>query len=157
MSDKTEDFSRRDFIKTAGATGLGSALIPFGALALSHGSAFAAVPEQRVVPTRPFGKTGMNVSILSLGGVLRPSDQIVFKMAFKMGVTYWDTADSYGWGKNEKAIGKYFATYPNHRKKGFSGYESGHFRSGNTNRKTRPVSSKNEYIIRGYVSDSLRQ
>jgi uncharacterized protein len=119
MSDKTEDFSRRDFIKTAGATGLGSALIPFGALALSHGSAFAAVPEQRVVPTRPFGKTGMNVSILSLGGVLRPSDQIVFKMAFKMGVTYWDTADSYGWGKNEKAIGKYFATYPNHRKKVF--------------------------------------
>ena len=37
----------------------------------------------------------------------------------KMGVTYWDTADGYGWGKNEKAIGKYFAKFPNDRKKVF--------------------------------------
>jgi predicted aldo/keto reductase-like oxidoreductase len=36
-----------------------------------------------------------------------------------MGVTYWDTADGYGWGKNEKAIGKYFAKFPNDRKKVF--------------------------------------
>jgi predicted aldo/keto reductase-like oxidoreductase len=119
MSDKRETFSRRDFIKSAGATGLGSAFIPVSVLTLSHGSASAKAPEQTVVPTRPFGKTGRNVSILSLGGVLRSSDQTVFKMAFKMGVTYWDTADSYGWGKNEKAIGKYFAAHPDHRKKVF--------------------------------------
>jgi len=37
----------------------------------------------------------------------------------KMGVTYWDTADSYGGGKNEKAIGKYFAKFPNDRKRVF--------------------------------------
>jgi predicted aldo/keto reductase-like oxidoreductase len=36
-----------------------------------------------------------------------------------MGVTYWDTADSYGWGKNEKAIGKYFTKYPEDREKVF--------------------------------------
>jgi predicted aldo/keto reductase-like oxidoreductase len=36
-----------------------------------------------------------------------------------MGVTYWDTADSYGRGKNEKAIGKYFAKFPNDREKVF--------------------------------------
>ena len=36
-----------------------------------------------------------------------------------MGVTYWDTADSYGWGKNEKAIGKYFSKHPSHREKIF--------------------------------------
>jgi hypothetical protein len=71
------------------------------------------------VPRRPFGKTGVNVSILSLGGVLKPSDQLVFRQAFKMGVTYWDTADSYGWGKNEKAIGKYFAKFPGDRDKIF--------------------------------------
>ena len=68
---------------------------------------------------RPFGKTGVNVSILSLGGVLKPSDQLMFRQAFKMGVTYWDTADAYGWGKNEKAIGKYFARFPDDRKKIF--------------------------------------
>jgi predicted aldo/keto reductase-like oxidoreductase len=36
-----------------------------------------------------------------------------------MGVTYWDTADSYSWGKNEKAIGKYFKKFPDDRKKVF--------------------------------------
>jgi len=119
MSGKKKDISRRDFIKTAGASGLGSTLIPLSALTLAHGSASANVPEEKMVPTRPFGKTGLHVSMLSLGGVLRSSDQILFKLAFQMGVTYWDTADSYGWGKNEKAIGKYFAKFPDHRKKVF--------------------------------------
>ena len=36
-----------------------------------------------------------------------------------MGVTYWDTANSYGRGKNEKAIGKYFAKFPEDREKVF--------------------------------------
>jgi predicted aldo/keto reductase-like oxidoreductase len=36
-----------------------------------------------------------------------------------MGVTYWDTADSYSWGKNEEAIGNYFAKFPNDRSKVF--------------------------------------
>jgi uncharacterized protein (DUF1501 family) len=37
MSDKRETFSRRDFIKSAGATGLGSAFIPVSVLALGGG------------------------------------------------------------------------------------------------------------------------
>jgi hypothetical protein len=108
MSGKKRNLSRRDFIKTAGAAGLGSILVPLSVASQAHGSASSKVPEQVTVPTRPFGKTGVNVSILSLGGVLKPSDQLIFRQAFKLGVTYWDTADSYGWGKNEKAIGKYF-------------------------------------------------
>ena len=119
MSGKKGNFSRRDFIKTAGAAGLGSVLIPLNALTQAYGSSSTNVPEQMVVPTRPFGKTGVNVSILSLGGVLRSSDQLIFRQAFKMGVTYWDTDNWYGWGKNEKAIGKYFAKFPNDRKKVF--------------------------------------
>ena len=119
MSGKKRYFSRRDFIKGAGAAGVGSALLPLSALTRAHGSSTADAPEQMVVPKRPFGKTGANVSILSLGGVLKPSDQLVFRQALKMGVTYWDTADSYGWGKNEKAIGKYFAKFPDDRKKVF--------------------------------------
>ena len=95
MFGRKENFSRRDFIKTASAAGLGSTLIPLSALTLAHGRSSTKVPEQMIVPTRPFGKTGANVSILSLGGVLRSSDQLIFRQAFKMGVTYWDTADSY--------------------------------------------------------------
>ena len=119
MSSKKGNFSRRDFIKSAGAASLGSALIPLSSLTRAHGSSSTEMPAKMIVPTRPFGNTGVNVSILSLGGVLRSSDQLIFRQAFKMGVNYWDTADSYGWGKNEKAIGKYFAKFPNDRQKVF--------------------------------------
>jgi hypothetical protein len=119
MSGKKCNFSRRDFIRITAAAGLGSALMPLSSLSLAHGSSSTKVPEKTIVPTRPFGKTDVNVSILSLGGVLKMHDQLVFRQAFKMGVTYWDTANSYGWGKNEKAIGKYFTKYPNDREKVF--------------------------------------
>ena len=119
MSGKKGNLSRRGFIKTAGAAALGSTLIPLSALTKAHGSASTKEPEQMIVPTRPFGKTGVDVSILSLGGVLKPSDLLIFKQAFKMGVTYWDTDNWYGWGKNEKAIGKYFAKFPDDREKVF--------------------------------------
>ena len=70
------------------------------------------------MPQRPFGNSGINVPILSFGGSLDTSlSMLVLRQAFKWGVTYWDTADSYGWGKNEKAIGKYFARFPHHREK----------------------------------------
>jgi predicted aldo/keto reductase-like oxidoreductase len=119
MSGKRGNFSRREFIKTAGGAGIGSVLIPLSSLTQAHGSSSTKLPEQMIVPRRTFGKTGVNVSILSLGGVLGIYDQLIFRQAIKMGVTYWDTADSYGRGNNEKAIGKYFAKFPNDRKKVF--------------------------------------
>jgi len=119
MSGKDRIISRRQFIKTAGGAGLGSVLLPLSSLTQANGSSASKVSEQKIVPTRPFGKTGVNVSILSLGGVLGVNDQLMFRQALKMGVTYWDTADSYGRGNNEIAIGKYFAKFPNDRKKVF--------------------------------------
>lgn len=119
MTGKKGSVSRRDFIKTAGAAGMVSALGSLGAATQAHGSASAQSPQQTTVPTRPFGKTGAHVSILSLGGTLKESDLLIFRQAVKWGVTYWDTADSYGWGKNEKAIGKYFARFPDDRQKVF--------------------------------------
>ncbi len=119
MTGKKRNFSRREFIKTAGAAGLGSILVPLSVSRGAHGSDSTKAPEQMMVPTRSFGKTGVKVSILSLGGVLKISDQLIFRQAFKMGVTYWDTDNWYGWGKNEKAIGKYFDRFPDDRKNVF--------------------------------------
>jgi len=119
MSEKKGKLSRREFFKTAGAVGLGSSLLPLSASAQTSEGDSDMDTKPMIVPTRPFGKTGVNVSILSLGGVLGMSDQLMFRQAIKMGVTYWDTADSYGWGKNEKAIGKYFSRFPDDRKKVF--------------------------------------
>lgn len=107
--------SRRRFLKTVGTIGAGSVMAPLAPLADASDPAAPKSAGPISIPTRPFGKTGVDVSILSLGGVLGESDQIVFRQAFKMGVTYWDTADGYGWGANEKAIGKYFARFPQDR------------------------------------------
>jgi len=115
---KKEKFSRRDFFKITGAAGIGSVV------ASMKNIVGAAGPLK--VPTRPFGKTGVNVSILALGGTYNlMSRQLLLRQALKMGVTYWDTANSYSGGKSEKGIGKYFARYPEDRKKVFLVTKSG--------------------------------
>ncbi len=111
MSEIETKTTRRNFLKTVGTIGAGSMIASVAPV--------VNATESQVIPTRPFGKSGVDVSILSLGGVLGMSDLLVFRQAMKMGVTYWDTADSYGRGKNEKAIGKYFAKFPDDRKKVF--------------------------------------
>jgi hypothetical protein len=119
MTQKKRGYSRRDFMKAAGTAGLGSALFSLGDSSPCRASPSSEQPEHAKVPKRPFGKTGIDVSVLALGGVLKMSDLLVFRQAFKMGVTYWDTADSYKWGNNEQAIGKYFTKFPQDRKKVF--------------------------------------
>ncbi len=118
MSKKEKINSRRTFLKAVGAMGAGSMLASMIPLA-NASDQNSSKNKTEAIPTRLFGKTGVHVSILALGGVLGLNDQIVFRQAFKRGVTYWDTADGYGWGKNEKAIGKYFAKFPDDRKKVF--------------------------------------
>ncbi len=117
MPKKQSGFSRRDFLKTATAATAGSLLgakETFGKIGGTSGS------ELTVVPTRPFGKTGAQVSILGLGGMFDiPSNQLVLRQALKWGVTYWDTADCYEGGRSEKGIGSFFSKYPEARNKVF--------------------------------------
>ena len=105
-------WSRRSFLKTTGVAGLGSLVAPIAGLARSADTA-------SVVPTRPFGKTGANVSILSLGGMFNiASNQLLMKQAMEWGVTFWDTADCYQRG-SEKGIGKFLRRQPDAREKIF--------------------------------------
>jgi predicted aldo/keto reductase-like oxidoreductase len=84
---------------------------PFESLAASS-------DEPLVMPTRTFGKTGVEIPILGLGGST-DIQQLILRQAVKWGVTYWDTANSYYGGNSERQIGKYFAKYPEDRKKIF--------------------------------------
>jgi predicted aldo/keto reductase-like oxidoreductase len=112
MSTKKKHWSRRDFLKAAGTAGLGAITAPVHQIA-------NASDKLSIVPTRPFGKSGINVSILSLGGMFDiNSNMMMMKQAIRWGVTYWDTADCYQRG-SEKGIGKYFKKYPDDRKKVF--------------------------------------
>ena len=119
MSMKKDNFSRRDFLRTAGAMGLGSMLSPVQSISSTKEESGSNALQSKVVPTRPFGKTGVNVSVLGLGGAFNQSNQILLRQAVKMGVTHWDTAEMYSAGKSEGAIGKYFQKYPDDRKKIF--------------------------------------
>jgi len=110
-------FSRRDFLKTATAAGAASII---GAL----GNPVTASQSQATMPTRPFGKTGIEVPILSFGGSLNTSlSMLVLRQAVLWGVTHWDTdwdtANSYMGGRSETGIGKYFEKFPSDRKRIF--------------------------------------
>jgi predicted aldo/keto reductase-like oxidoreductase len=105
------NFTRRDFLKVTGAAAMGSIIAPLDASADS--------PDEAVsMPTRPFGTTGVDVPILSLGGSL-DLPLLILKNAFNWGVTYWDMAHSYMGGNSEKSVGKYLLKFPADRQKIF--------------------------------------
>ncbi len=92
------DLSRRQFFQAAA----GAAVVP----------ALGAAASQKL-PTRPFGKTGMEVSILGFGSGSRflmyeKEDKALeaLSRALDLGITYIDTAHSYGDGKSEQRIGR---------------------------------------------------
>jgi hypothetical protein len=111
--------SRRNFLKTAGAVGVGSLLSPFESLTAAQAKSDLNELPSKVVPTRPFGKTGVDVPILGLGHAFSCSSNLLLKQSLNMGVRLWDTAATYAGGNEEKGIGKYFAKFPEDRKKVF--------------------------------------
>ncbi len=121
MSLKPKDpgLTRRDFMKTVGLAGLAAAAtgVP-GALAAPEPPAGAA--KAAAMPKRTLGKTGVEVPILALGGMFDTiNNQLLLKQAMKWGVTYWDTAESYGNGLSEDGYGRFFARNPGARKEIF--------------------------------------
>lgn len=120
MNGKPPTLSRRSFIKTAGAAGLGSALAPLLGRGIIPSPTPAQAATDTTMPQRPFGRSGIQVPILSLGGMFDiPSNQTMLKQAVRWGVTYWDTASVYSGGRSEVGIGQYFNSYPAEREKIF--------------------------------------
>jgi len=117
MKDQKGGMNRRTFLRAAGggasvalATGLS------GNLLAADGS--EEKPAMKV-PTRIFGKSGVPVSILSLGGIDWTTNQNLLRMGFQMGATLLDTSDRYENGKSEIGIGQYFEKFPEDREKAF--------------------------------------
>lgn len=121
MSTKNKNWSRREFMKIARAAGVGAMVAPVGHLAGAGVKADSEAAAPRTVPTRPFGNSGVNISILSLGGTVNfMSNQLLLKQALSRGVTCWDTSRNYIGGNSEKGIGKYFKKFPQDRQKASS-------------------------------------
>ena len=117
--DKDSGVTRRDFVKTVGLAGMAVAGAGVtGAIAAPETP--AATAPAGTMPKRKLGKTGVEVPILNLGGMFDTlNNQLLLKQALKWGVTYWDTAESYGNGLSEEGMGRFFARNPEARKEIF--------------------------------------
>lgn len=95
---------RREFIKAAMVVGFGARMA-------------VATQARQPIPQHTLGKTGVEVSILALGGVigmaLPPSDThdpaAIAEAALDLGITYFDTAPSYSNGQSETNYGQVLA------------------------------------------------
>jgi uncharacterized protein len=109
MKKNDHSISRRSFLQTSGVLGLGALL--------ASSSLRAAEVFAPTMPKRKFGKTGVDVPVLTLGGIFdTENNQHVLRQAFDYGVRYWDTAEGYGKGGSERGMGNYFAKNPAARK-----------------------------------------
>jgi predicted aldo/keto reductase-like oxidoreductase len=94
--------SRREFI--------GSAI---AAVSLSVANARGSILPSKTLPTRPFGRTGLQTSVLAIGCgsrlmAYKDEDRILeaLNLALDCGITYLDTAQAYGGGMSETLVGK---------------------------------------------------
>ena len=111
--------SRRNFFKKAAVMGLGAAL--GSAAHRQPGKALAqnALPKGPI-PRRTFGRSGIKVSTLSLGGMFDIiNNRLMLAKALDWGIDYWDTAEMYGGGRSEEGMGQWFARNPVTRKQVF--------------------------------------
>jgi predicted aldo/keto reductase-like oxidoreductase len=119
-TNKKYDAGRRRFIKSACGAGVGMAVGAAGLDKAWAKAGAAETPGPSAMPLRPFGKTGVKVPILGLGGSQNlVNRQLLLGQALKMGVSYWDTADNYSGGRSEAGIGAYFSKHPEDRKRVF--------------------------------------
>ena len=91
MKEKRNEINRRNFLKTVGATGLGSVFAGCESKKESEPNANAPTKEQHLqythVPKRKLGKTGIEVPCLCLGGNQDlVANQIVLRNAPQWGV-----------------------------------------------------------------------
>jgi predicted aldo/keto reductase-like oxidoreductase len=117
--DKVRDSNRRDFLKKAAAIGLGAAVGGSSLGRPRQALAQITLPKEPM-PRRPFGRSGIMVSTLSLGGMFDIlNNRLMLAKALDWGVNYWDTAEGYGRGRSEEGIGLWFARNPDTRKQVF--------------------------------------
>jgi hypothetical protein len=116
--NKGSGFTRREFVKTMGFAGLAAGTGAASAIAAPEPP--AAPAKAAAMPKRKLGKTGVEVSILNLGGMFDTiNNQLLLKQALKWGVTMWDTAEAYGNGLSEDGFSRFFARNPGARQETF--------------------------------------
>ncbi len=125
-----KNITRRKFLQAAAITSSAALLPAVSAAGVTSGE-FVAGPEPGELPKRKLGRTNRMVSCIGFGGGSRYTgwaapDEILQKhidYAIKLGITYFDTARSYGDGLSEERYGRFLV--PKYRKQIFLNSKSG--------------------------------
>jgi len=123
-------FTRRKFLQTAAITSA-AALVPSLTAESSGSKVVTAMLPEGQLPQRRLGRTNRMVSCLGFGGGSQwcnwpAKDELLqnhIDHAIKLGITYFDTARSYGNGKSEERFGKFLT--PKYRKQIFLNSKTG--------------------------------
>ncbi|MFA5554620.1 MAG: aldo/keto reductase [Phycisphaerae bacterium] len=126
MNSPQKPVDRRSFLKSLGTAGAASAFITskiFADVNQPSGlntEQLAESPKSSVLPCRKLGKTGISIPVLANGVMFDVMSNFGILQANLMhGITYWDTAYSYGNGNSELGVGKFLKKHPEMRKKLF--------------------------------------
>ncbi len=110
MNKNTSEINRRKFLKLS-ASFAAMLSLPLG-LKSSVSDKWGSV-----LPTRPLGNTGLDVSMFAIGGGALRSDyqtmESIIETAIQQGCRFFETARSYSGGRSEIGFGKYLT--PNYR------------------------------------------
>ena len=115
MKEEISNTSRRSFLKTTITLPVALAAAP----SLFSSKAFAdtaAAATGGVLPRRQLGKSGPQVTMLCMGGMMAALSPDYIDIAWSMGIRYFDTADCYIHGQSEKIFAQWLAKYPERRK-----------------------------------------
>jgi len=106
MLKKNKNLSRRTFLTRtfSGMALLGSLNLPNKSGLKIKKNESKYISEDHVL-YRTLGKTGIRIPIVSMG-VMNSSDPALVRSACERGIRHFDTAASYGRGRNEEMIGK---------------------------------------------------
>ncbi len=111
---KTNPIDRREFLQAGAATvAVAASLSP----SLASAAEDDAKPDENkpILPKRVLGKTGVEVTILNQGTVGQPASlERLLRYAYKSGVRYFDTAESYA--NAEGVFKQWFEAQPEVRK-----------------------------------------
>ena len=111
-------------IDRRGFLGTGAGALAVAAALTDRSPAVALAPPEAAqtteLPKRPLGRTGVKVSMLSLGTWLSPGGERLLRYAWANGIRYVDTAKSYG---SEPMIARWLNGMPRRPRRSVPGHQ----------------------------------
>ena len=119
MKENQSSTSRRNFLKSTLTLPVAIAAAPSLFAPSARAADAPAATAADVLPKRQLGKSGPQVTMLCMGGMMAAMSPDYLDIAWSMGIRYFDTADCYIKGQSEKIVGQWLAKYPERRKEIF--------------------------------------